>query len=582
MNSFIVTALLFLLMIVTFSGSNSFAAQNLCPHVILEEGKLKLNANEKVLICGTDKDSPNWKEIPLLQAELHLRSILQNIGYLSPRFDRTGDVLKVWSGPLDEVKILKTEGDSGELRPGKKRNIVGEPMMPRKLNEVEAWANLKVRSQGYACPKITVEAHAWDGTVLVMTGLDGKKVYGSVNPGDMDGLNQDILDRYQPFNLGEPYDIRQPEIMTLRMLRDGLFQSAYFVTTCAEDQAHLELRTSVGKPKIFRFGIGASTEEFPFVDITVRNARLDNKASFFTAHLLGSPRRQSLLADSELYWFPGWHRTFFGPRFEVSHKTEEAYEENSAKLGADVGRNWDQDKVRFTARGGPTLNYVKTLRGVGPTDETYSSFEASLTAMNHVYEFSIRDQYEGWNAGVYYRGRRKGLGSEIEVDRIEFNFKHLWNLGEFSPPFLVLGSRIQTITVNSDELVAGANQDLLSSEERIFMGGDQNLRGFPRQSIDNNKLGFLTAAYLGFELRLIEELPFHLQPFLLWDAAKVGNRRYTLDQPVFTSEGLGLRWASPFGTLRGSIARGHVLNGNTMSDPYPEQWIYFISFGQEF
>jgi outer membrane translocation and assembly module TamA len=583
MKSFTAVCSFLLLALLLFLPTTFVAAATpLCPNIILEEGKIKLNANEKVLVCGVDRDTPNWREIPLPQAELHLRSILQNVGYLNPRFERSGNMLKVWSGPLDKVKSLQVENVKGTLNPDKKRKIVGFPMMPPKLNEVEAWANLGIRTQGYACPSINVEAHAWDGSIVVRTNLGTQKTYGALMTGDLDGLNQDILDRYQPFVTGELYDVRQPEIMTLRMMADGLFQSAYFVTTCTDTEANLELRTSVGKPKIFRFGIGASTEEFPFADVSFRNARLDNKASSFTANLHASPRRESLTADSELYFFPGWHRSFFGPRFFLAHDDEEAFESNRAKLGADLGRNWDQWKVRFTARGGPTLNYVKTLRGAGPEDQTYSSVEGTLLAMSQNYEASIRDQYEGWSSSVFYRGRRKGLGSEIAVDRIEWNLKHLWNLGEYSPPLFVLGTRLQTITVDSEELTSGASQSLLPSEERIYMGGDQNLRGFPRQSINNGKLGFLTAAYLGFELRLIEQLPFHLQPFLLWDSAKVGTRRYTLDRPVFTSEGLGLRWASPFGTLRGSIARGHVLEGTTLSDPYPEQWIYFVSFGQEF
>jgi hypothetical protein len=573
------------LLIFTVFGERVFAVTNLCDNVQLQEGKLKLNANEKILVCGTDKGAVNWKEIPLAQSELHLRSILQNLGFLNPRFERDGNVLKVWPGPQDKVKALKVEGDNGTLKPEKKRKIVDFPMMPSKLNEVEAWANLGIRTQGYACPVIKVEAHAWDGTVLVTTELKGLKTYGAVvSAPDMSGLNLDILDRYQPFKPGESYDVREPEIMTLRMLADGLFQSAYFVTTCEGDVANLELKTSVGKAKILRFGIGASTEEFPFVDISFRNARLDDKASFFTTALHASPKKETFTADSELYFFPGWHRTFFGPRFELTHENEDAYEDNSAKLGADIGRNWDQWHSRFQVRGGPTLNYVKTLRGTGSglSDQTYSSIQASLTAMDHAYEASIRDQYEGWLSSVFYRGRRKGLGSEIAVDRIEFNFKHLWNIGVYSPPLFVLGTRVQTITVDSEELTQGAPTSLLPFEDRIFLGGDENLRGFPRQSINNGKLGFLTAAYLGFELRLIEELPFHLQPFLLWDGAKVGTRRYSLETPLFTSDGIGLRWASPFGTLRGSIAHGDVENGTALSDPYPSQWIYFFSFGQEF
>ncbi|MGZ3805423.1 MAG: BamA/TamA family outer membrane protein [Pseudobdellovibrionaceae bacterium] len=558
------------------------AATNICPNIVLEEGTLKLNANEKILVCGTDKDTVNWREIPIPQAQLQLRSILQNLGYLNPRFERHIDTLYVWAGPQDKVSRLIVENDEHILRPEKKRKIIGYPLMPAKLDEVESWANLGLRTHGYACSNIVVEAHAWDGTMVAKATLSGKKTYGKVLVEGLGDLNQDVLDRYQPFKTGDTYDIREPQIMTGRMLANGLFQSAYFVTTCLDDVANIEIHTSVGKPKILHFGIGASTEELPFIDLAFRNARLDNKASFFTTTLHASPRKESFIADSELYFFPGWHRTFFGPRFELLHRKEVAFETNSAKIGADLGRSWDQWHTRFVARGGPTLNYVKNLQGVGPNNQTYSSVEGSLSLTDHIYEATVRDQFEGWTSGIFYRGRRKGLGSEIAVDRLEINFKHLWNIGEFSPPLFVLGSRLQTITVDSDELTAGAPQTLLTTEERVYLGGDDNLRGFPRGSINNGSLGFLTSAYLGFELRLVEQLPYHLQPFLLFDSAKVGNRRYTLAPPLFTSEGVGLRWASPFGTLRGSIARGHVLNGTALSAPYPEQWVYFLSFGQEF
>ena len=84
------------------------------------------------------------------------------------------------------------------------------------------------------------------------------------------------------------------------------------------------------------------------------------------------------------------------------------------------------------------------------------------------------------------------------------------------------------------------------------------------------------------KLRLIEELPYRLQPFLLWDVARLGDRRWTLDEPQFTSWGYGIRWASPFGTLRGSAAKGEIENGNASTVAYTREWVYFFSFGQEF
>jgi translocation and assembly module TamA len=566
-----------------FSGLTAQAGDfHICDNINLEDGKLKLNNNEKTLICGSGSGPEAWVSIPIPQAELHLKSILQNLGYLNPRFERQGERLRVWQGERNTITALKVEGAEGTLNPGKKRKIIGAPLMPEKLNEVEAWGNLGIRSQGYACPEFKVEAHAWDGSVLAKARIGAPKKITVFEPGDLDGLNPDLLDRYRPFELGDTFDIRKTQILTSRLLSDGLFQSAYFVTDCVQDEAHLKLQTSVGKPKILRFGVGASTEQFPFADLSFKNARLDAVASSFTVTLHGSPIVQSLQVTSELYVFPGWHRTFAGPRFRAARDDESGITSETVTAGADLGRNWDQAGTRFQARGGPTLNQSKTLKGFGPEDVTYTSLEASLTAMSHLYEVFTRDQYEGWSSGLFYRGQRKGVGSNVSVNRVELDSKYLWNIGGYAPPLFVLGAKLNAITVDADDVNEPENRNLLPREYRIALGGDENLRGFPRRSLNNQELGYLTSVYLGLELRLIEELPYHLQPFLIYDSARLGNRRFTVDDPIFISEGAGLRWPSPFGTLRMSAARGRIFHGDATTAEYVERWIYFLSFGQEF
>ncbi len=571
-----------LLVFSIFPISSKAGEFELCPQIHIQDGKLKLNNNENALVCGSGSGTDAWVTIPLPQSQLHLQSILQNLGYLHPRFERIGNQLRVWQGERNTITALQTEGADGILNPAKKRKIVGAPLMPEKLNEVEAWANLGMRSQGYACPKLTVEAHAWDGSVLAKSDMGSVKKTSQIQLGDLEGLDPKMMDRYQPFELGENFDIRETQIFTSRLLSDGLFQSAYFVVDCVGDEARLKLETSIGKPKIIRFGLGASTEQFPFADLSLKNARLDNQASSFTLTLHASPIQQSLTGDSELYFFPGWQRTFAAPRFEVKHEVEAAFTADTFKAGADIGRAWDQGGVRWKLRGGPSLNQNKTLRGFGPADVTYTSLESSLTAMSHLYEVFTRDQYEGWSSGFFFRGQRKGVGSDVNVNRSEFDTKYLWNIGAYAPPLLVLGAKLNAIAVDADEINAPENRNLLPREYRISLGGDENLRGFARRSLNNQELGYLTSLYLGLELRLVEELPYHLQPFLLYDSAQLGNRRFTLDNPYFASEGLGLRWPSPFGTLRASAARGRIYHGDTSTDGLAEKWIYFVSFGQEF
>jgi translocation and assembly module TamA len=548
-----------------------------CEGIVFNEGPVQLNGNEKVLVCGIETGPNAWQEIPVTQKEMHLRSILQNSGYLNPTFKREPNRLVVSRGSQSIIKSFQISGADQILDPEKKRKVIDETLTPGKLNEIEHWANQKVRAEGYPCPRLDLQAHGWNGEVLLDAEVGNKQNYGTYSTIGLNGLNEDILKRYQPFNPDETYDIRKTQIMSERLLGDGLFQSAFFETSCSTTPFHLELKTMIGSPKILRFGFGASTEELPFADLTFRNARLDNQASSFTVNLHGSPIKQSLDVDSEFYWLPGWHRTYVAPRTQLSREIESAYQTDTSRTGIDVGIKWDKWDTRFLGRAGPSLNTVETTRGTGPT-MTYSTIDGSLTMNSHEYESSMANQEKGWTASFFLRTQKKGIGSNIDLSRYEFNTKFLWNIGGFSPPFLVLGTRLQGISVQTADESA---LDEIPIEDRVFAGGDQNLRGFARKSINNFGLGYLNFIYSGFELRLIEELPYHIQPFLLWDLAKVGTRGSRFDPALFVSEGIGARWRSPFGTFRGSYARGRIFEppANVGSDV---KWVFFLSFGQEF
>lgn len=549
----------------------------LCRHIVLREGHLKLSQNERVLVCGKEDSSTEaWRSVPLTQAEYQIKVLLQNKGYLKPRFERQGEMLNVWSGAMQTVDHLDVHGADGLLNPDKKRHVIDAPMTPKVLDDVQQWADTGLRSQGYACPKIQVQAQAWDRTLVADIDKGSRQKVAGVDKQGLENLDPASLARYQSFQPGDWYDVRETQITAARLLADGLFQSAYFTLNCRQDAVDLHLLTSVGKPRILRFGIGASTEEFPFFRVWFRNSRLDAQASSFTATLYASPHTQSLDLASEIYDIPGSRRTYFGPRAYFSRYSEDSYEALSGRFGADIGRLWDQWHTRFQAKIGPTFNYVNTVRGIGPENSRFLSWDGSLSAMSHPYELYVRDQYQGWRAELGYRGQRTGIGSPIDVDRYEFNYKYLYNVAGYAPPLFILASRVQAVGMNA------LNSDQLPVDYRVFYGGDENLRGFGRKVLDNHGLGYLTALYLGVELRLVEELPYRLQPFLLFDSAQLGDRRYTLNAPWFTSQGFGLRWASPFGTLRGSVARGRIFDEDASTQDYPQEWVYFLSFGQEF
>lgn len=555
--------------------------QPLCGRVFMVEGELSLNANERVMVCGSPSGLEGWREVPLPQAEYQIRILLQRRGYFFAKFQRDGDRLKVWTGPIQRVKKFSVVGSKAWLHPGRKRHVIGQALTSDLLDEISNWATRELREQGFACPSVDVKAQAWDGEILVEV-QSGPRMRIGRWLFDLQGLEPQTLIRYQAAETGEWYDSRDKDLTVARLLADGLFQSASIAESCRGDRVDLTLQSSVGPTESVRVGLGASTEELPFADLAFRSAKLDRRASSFTSSLHASPRAQSLNLDAELYWLPLTRTTFLAPRFEAERSSERQWEDLQSQLGLDLGRKWDLWSVRWSGKLGPTVNYLNTVRGIGPEDVKYLSWEGHLSGMSHSFELDARNQFEGWASSLDYRGQREGLGSPLNADRFDLEGKYFWNLRDLDPPLFVFATRAQASSVVTNSLAESLGSRVLPREYRIFMGGDDNLRGWHRKTLDNRGQGYLTSLYLGFELRLIEELPYKLQPLLLWDLARFGTRSLTLEETTFSSAGIGLRWASVFGTLRGSAARGQILNAQANSPIYPEDWVYFFSFGQEF
>ena len=545
------------------------AEQKICPHVINHGSSIRLTANERVLVCGSDEQVDAWKSVSPAQAERRLEPMMQARGYYKPRFEVRGNELHVWPG--SETFVREFKADNIDI--GRRRHVVGHPLTSSLLDELQSWGETELRSSGHACPKVMISARTWDQSIRLSAEPGPRTQVRSIEWRGYQNLDPRVLDRYRAFDPGSLYDVRQTQITVNRMLADGLFETASFQTKCEGSDVDLTLETLQDRPRLLRFGFGASTEELPFADVSYKNARLDRRASSFSALAHASPRLQSLSMQTE--WFVLSPHVFIGPRYQLKRESEREYEVLSSRVGVDLGRAADVMNSRWLLRGGPSLNHVNEVEGLRASQTSYLGWEASLQGASHPYELFVRDQFEGWTGRFEYRGQRDRLGSNLNVDRYDFSAKKLWNVGAWSPPLFILASRVQLSAIDSK---AG----VLPIEYRLFWGGDQNIRGFARRSLNNRELGYLTGAYAGFEFRLVEELPYKFQPFLLYDVARLGLRRWTLDEPVFISYGGGMRWASPIGTLRASAAKGEISNGDASTVAYVPEWVYFFSFGQEF
>jgi outer membrane translocation and assembly module TamA len=579
--NFKIRPILFSIFTLTFASQAHASSSELCPHIKVTDGKFHLNKNEKIIVCGDDR-SDGWKQVPFDQAQTELRSLLQKDGYNSPEFTIEGDDLLIKMGSPTRIKEWELQGNTSAIEKRKKRKVLGEKLTPAKLDEIERWIESELKYQGYACPKIESKAQVWDASVESRYESGPKLRIKTLNREGMANLDAEAFKRFEPFEEGDLYNNRKLQITTNRLLTDGLAQSSYFTQNCTPDGVELTHHMDLGEPRILRVGFGASSEEFPFLDAWYKNTRIDGRASSYWLNLHASPLTQSLEGSSQLYILPFTRRTFLGPRFRVARDIEDAYESLSGKTGIDIGRLWDWNEERFEFRAGPTANYVNTIRGFGPDDVSYLTVEGNLNVMNNDYELTGTQQFSGYQASLQYQGQREGLGSPLNADMWTLRAKNLWDIGELSPPYLVLGTRIETNVTTSDAIGRSTDREILPTEYRIFLGGEQNLRGFKRQTINNQGLGYLTSAYLGTDLRLVEELPWNLEPLLLWDVAIAGDVPWHLEGPLFQSYGFGMRWRSPLGPIRVTAARGVISNSNAATESVPQEWVFLFSFGREF
>src|SRR5262249_36020201 len=154
----------------------------------------------------------------------------------------------------------------------------------------------------------------------------------------------------------------------------------------------------------------------------------------------------------------------------------------------------------------------------------------------------------GWDSTVSASFNSKDAGSSVTAQRLSWSGHALWNLRDYDPPLWVFGARFGARTV-----VTGEGRDALPPNIRQYLGGSADLRGFGRQELPS-EIGAMTSAFVSFEARLVETLPASLEPFFFVDLGKAGSRPFELDEPLYVSPGIGVRWASPIGVVRGTGA----------------------------
>ncbi len=538
---------------------------------------LRFTSNELIFVCGGT--TPGWENIPDTQARLHLSTFLRSRGYFKAEFKPEGDKIFVELGERAEVGKIEFRNQPPEFGEMTFIPIKGRVLNSDLLSEVRAWSLSRLKALGYPCPRVEVRAAYESETAVVELYPGSRQKVVNIRRETGEGLKPGVLQRYDAFSLGDFYNGDFMALTSRRLIASGIANYAYFKDSCEQDESewgHFQQKVFLTKPQSLILAAGASTEEFPILTAAWKYSDIDDRASSAQAQLYLSPRRQTLSSDIRYYLLENTPRFFLLPSLKTERLSESVFKILRTEVAFGTGYIFDTSTEQIVLTSSPTYTFEDTLEGAGPAKSRYLSLVSKIDVMSHYFEYFQTSPRTGYQVNLQWMTQSEGLGSNFSGNQYHLAGTYLWNIGKYDPPIVVLGVRVQASTLHVNNL--GATPQSF----RLYLGGDQNIRGFGRNSINNFNEGFLTTSYLGFEGRLVGVLPYQLQPYLLLDFAKVGLTPFAWDEVLLYSPGLGLRWQSPVGVLRATASRGLVERSTKLVEGVDTSWTYFLSYGREF
>lgn len=553
--------------------------REICPGRLWVESQkaISFTKMERPFLCG-DPTTPAWKDIPPAQVKFHLGTFLQSRGYFRPEFEDYRDGLLLRPGPMTRVSSWRVEGAPPELDPQRRRRVKNRVLTPKFLNEMEGWVRHQVQAKGYPCPIARSKANVETGEIVVELEAGPRQRIASVEVEAIDGMDEGVLRRFDAFEFGEYFNQDYLLLTADRTEQSGLVQNTYFLADCGSEAAVVNQKTFAGKPRLFRLGVGADTEEYAIFKSSWKHTRLGRKASNFEVSVYASYKRQQLDITSELYFLRPESRWHLLPVLSFSHERESDFHfiSGSAGVMAATSHDWQDSGITFQA--GPNLTYVDTFRGAQPGLTRFLSLEYEVQWMSHYYEWFQNDPRTGFYLRAIGDFTNKNLLSELTAERFRIDGQYLYNFRNLDPPLLVFGFRAAFMGTFVES--TPANLAKLPPNYKFYLGGSADLRGFGRKELPNDQ-GALSAAFGSFELRLANLIPFGIQPFVFMDAGILGDQAFHFNLPIYYSPGFGIRYNSPIGIFRTTLAHGFKSGGND-GNPDNTHWQFFISFGEEF
>lgn len=559
------------------------AKKSACDGKIHFEGKsgFQFNENEDLLLCGdSNSDADGWKNIPFSQREYMIRSYLKTRGYhhTSVRFE--DDQLFVDPGVKSRIHHVEFKGAPPQFFEVGYVGWRGALLQSASLDDIEGWTNRRLHEVGYPCARVTLVANSDTEQVVVTIDPGKPEVFPIPTYDESRPFSEAVMRRYDAFQLDDWYDERLTNLTSSRMAQDGVVFKSYFAPDCVSHPFSLKHRVAVGEPRLLRLGVGASTEELIFFKGSWRNTRLGSGASKFYVDAYASKLRQSIQVGTDWYFSSLLPRWYLQP-IALAERVDERYQEYfTTSVSPLLANRSDFSAGTLESKFGPGISYEHTFDGLVSGGKSFYRLESEFRFSDFPFQIYAGDPRQGYSLLFASTTILKNRYTTAGVHRFRIEGTGLINLGNYDPPQVILGTRfgVRSVVVPPDSSL----RDNLPSDFYSFLGGEQNIRGFGRQELPLGRKGALSSAYVGLEARFPALLPKGFDPLLFTDYAWLGDGNFGFDSTLFFSPGLGLRYLSPIGAIRTTVARGWVLGPNPPSSEEAEHMQIFLSLGREF
>ena len=487
-----------------------------------------------------------------------IRAALEPFGYYDVRVEsdlrvqREQWVAEYRIHPGEPVRFTRIDvqlSGAGEQNPELRKALAavdlkpGEPARHARYEGVKSRLQRLALEQGFldavfseSVLRIDPRARSAEVTLHLDTGPQYR--FGAISFGYA-GLNEDLLQRYLPFQPGDPYSNRR-----LLDLQRALEDSNYFERVDVQPQreqaedhrvpVHVEFEPR--KRHEYRAGVGFGTDTGARALLGWEHRRINRRGHRMDAEIRVSEIYSSLASR---YSIPLADPRNDRLEFTAAVLDEQSDTVDSSLYKVGVGRSVARGRWREAL----TLNYQREDFQLGLTDETTTLLIPGISYA-HVQADNRLVARRGHSLQVDLRGGAEPLLSDINFAQTEVKAKLIRSVGSNGRWI----ARAEGGTTWTDAF------ERLPATLRYFAGGDQSVRGYDFEALGPRDA---SGQVIGGKHLVFGSLEYEHRVRGNWGVAlfvDTGNAFNSTHEGLETGAGVGLRWESPIGMVRVDLA----------------------------